>query len=91
MYILRTSKHLNGKSSQKPDGMMVRADGWFTDNKASALLFNTPGEAVNHYNIVLVPLWGTNGAGAAKTDLFVVEVEVKYVVNKVLKDVVATM
>jgi hypothetical protein len=84
MFVIRSESYPGGpnKASGKPDGMMVREDGWFTDNKASAKLFNTVDEAVKHHTDVLVPLWGP---GAGSKDVHVVEVEVKYVVAKASK------
>jgi hypothetical protein len=96
MYTLRTAKFTT-KSSGKPDGSFIRSDGWFTDNKVAAVLFDTPEEAVSHYHNVLAPLWkhdqGINKyqSGVSAADLFVVEVEVKYVIKSAKKVIVARM
>lgn len=96
MFTLRIAK-FGVKSSGKPDGAFIRSDGWFTDNKVAAVVFNTPEEAVAHYHAVLAPLWNHDGstnkyqAGVGAHDIFVVEVEVKYVIKSAKKDIVARM
>ena len=66
--------------------MFVRKDGLMTDNKASALLFNTQVEAEQY-----VPSWKiSSGVHQREKAVEVVEVEVKVVVQKV-KQVVSTI
>jgi hypothetical protein len=91
MYMLRGSsyrgphKDANGSLAQtgKPDGMMIRHDNLFTDNKASAKLFDTSDDAIAHYKNVLLPSW-TDPISQGHL-IFVVEVEVKPVVSKITK------
>jgi hypothetical protein len=91
MYILRGSSYrgphrdANGILAQtgKPDGMMISPDNQFTNNKASAKLFDTPDDAIAYYTNVLMPIW-TN-PWDHRHMIFVVEVEVKQVVSKVTK------
>lgn len=91
MYILRGSSYrgpnrdAQGNLAQtgKPDGMMIRMDNLFTDNKASAKLFDTADEAIDHYKNVLLPTWKDPISSGHL--IFVVEVEVKPVVHKVTK------
>ena len=46
MFVLRISRYDGQRQpSGKPDGMFVRSVGLFTDNKNSAKLFTTEGEA----------------------------------------------
>jgi hypothetical protein len=95
MYTLRIAK-FNPKSSGKPDGAFIRSDGWFTDNKASAVLYDDPESAIKHYHTTLAPLWGhdqtsAHQAGVAAHDIFVVEVEVKYVIKAAKKEIIARM
>ena len=92
MYALRTQRWLGKDNpSGKPDGAFVRAsDGLFTDNKAAAMLFDNGIEAE-----VFVEKWYKDfpGANNGRTEdgqvipLFLVEVEVKPVVQKVGKSV----
>lgn len=96
MFTLRAAS-FGTKSSGKPDGSFIRSDGWFTDSKVAAVLFDTPEEAVAHYHNVLAPLWKHDGsqnkyqAGVSANDIFVVEVEVKYVIKSAKKEIVARM
>ena len=91
MYMLRGSsyrgphKDANGSLAQtgKPDGMMIRHDNYFTDNKASAKLFDTEDQAIDYYKNVLLPTW-TDPISQGHL-IFAVEVEVKPVVHKVTK------
>jgi hypothetical protein len=66
------------KSSGKPDGMFIRNDGLFTDNKNAAMLFNTIEELEDYLSI-----WRAD----YQWTLFAVEVEVKPVVQKVGRQV----
>lgn len=94
MYILRGSSyrgphkdsHGNLAQTGKPDGMMIRPDNLFTDNKAAAKLFDTSDEARDHYLNVLLPSW--TDRVSRDHMIFIVEVEVKPVVHKVTKNAV---
>ena len=87
MYALRTQRWLGKDNpSGKADGMFVRGDGLFTDNKASAKLFDNGIEAE-----LFVEQWYKDfpGANNGRTEdgqvipLFLIEVEVKPVIQKV--------
>jgi hypothetical protein len=90
MFALRTQRWLGQHNpSGEPDGMFIRAsDSLFTDNKASAMLFDTGIEAE-----AFVEQWykdfpgGNNGRteDGQVIPLFLVEVETKPVIQKVGK------
>lgn len=87
MYALRTQRWLGKDNpSGKADGMFIRAsDGLFTDNKAAAKLFDNGIEAE-----AFVEQWYKDANGGGYTEdgqvvpLFLVEVQVKPVVEKIL-------
>jgi molybdopterin-biosynthesis enzyme MoeA-like protein len=82
MFMLRGCKYLPNPTN-KPDGMMVRADGWWTDKKESAKLFGTPQEAEDFHTNFCLPLWHNNPS--ATQPVYIVEVETKPVADKISK------
>lgn len=86
LFALRSESYPGGPGnpSGKPDGMFIREDGLFTDNKASAKLFETVEDADQHFHDVLIPQWTKQGMGT-DTNIHIVEVEVKYVIAKASK------
>lgn len=84
MYALRTQRWLGQHNpSGKPDGSFVRADGHLTENKGAAQLFDNGNEAE-----LFVEKWYANDGGytfdGQPLPLFLVEVQTKPVVQKVL-------
>lgn len=91
MFILRGSSYRgphrdalgNLAQTGKPDGMMIRPDNYFTENKSAAKLFNSEAEAIDYYKTVLLPTW-TDVISKGHM-IFAVEVEVKPTVHKITK------
>ena len=83
MFILRGCKYLPNPTN-KPDGMMVSASGWWTSNKEKSKLFDTAAEAGDFYRDVCLPLWAGNGT--ERTIVYVVAVETRPVADTVSKD-----
>ena len=82
MFLLRGCKY-NPNPSNKPDGMMVGHDGWWTDKKERAKLFDTVTAAEDFYAQTCLPLW--KGNGTDKLLVYVVEAETKPVADKISK------
>lgn len=89
MFALRTQRWLGKDNpSGKPDGMFVRADGLFTDNKASAKLFDSGIEAEAYVEQWYKDFPGANNGlteDGQVIPLFLVEVETKPIIQKVGK------
>lgn len=82
MFILRGCNYLPNPTN-KPEGMMVRPDGWWTDNKKAVKLFDTIAEAEHFYVNTCLPLWRTNNTHT--TIVYIVETTIKPVPDKISK------
>lgn len=83
MYALRTQRWLGQYNpTGKPDGSFIRNDGLFTDNKASARLFETAEEAETYAIAWLAD--GDQTSDGQQIPLFLVEVEVKPVLHRMM-------